>query len=190
MAKPSTLWPVASDPPGGRVVPTVTNPPPKPGHADTLRPNDRRVAQRVSEIFSCTTKTADESQKLESGRCAFPEAELLSSVPSREAKEELVHKEELCSIEKIVSDSSEEINGRRVRHGTGLQERGEHSVDPDLTSDDKSSQRTAVNSTIQKELFQKLKNEWEPKPPKVLMENPLATPLELRAQIQIYATNE
>lgn len=31
---------------------------------------------------------------------------------------------------------------------------------------------------------------WEPKPPKVLMENPDTTPLELLSQIQIYATNE
>lgn len=33
-------------------------------------------------------------------------------------------------------------------------------------------------------------NIWRPKPPKVLMENPKETPLELRAQIQHYATNE
>ena len=31
---------------------------------------------------------------------------------------------------------------------------------------------------------------WEPKPPKVLMKNPEDTPLELRGQIQLYATNE
>jgi len=31
---------------------------------------------------------------------------------------------------------------------------------------------------------------YEPKPPKVLMENPNATPLELRSQIQLYATTE
>ena len=31
---------------------------------------------------------------------------------------------------------------------------------------------------------------WEPKPPKVLMEDPNEPPLELRAQIQLYATNE
>lgn len=30
----------------------------------------------------------------------------------------------------------------------------------------------------------------EPKPPKVLMENPDDVPLELQSQIQIYATNE
>lgn len=32
--------------------------------------------------------------------------------------------------------------------------------------------------------------EHEPKPPKVLMENPDDVPLELQSQIQIYATNE
>ena len=32
--------------------------------------------------------------------------------------------------------------------------------------------------------------EHEPKPPKVLMDNPHDVPLELQAQIQIYATNE
>ncbi|KAJ8086857.1 hypothetical protein PM082_005682 [Marasmius tenuissimus] len=31
---------------------------------------------------------------------------------------------------------------------------------------------------------------WEPKPPKVLMKDPGAVPLELRSQIQLYATNE
>ena len=31
---------------------------------------------------------------------------------------------------------------------------------------------------------------WEPKPPKVLMQDPDVTPLELRAQIQLYATTE
>lgn len=31
---------------------------------------------------------------------------------------------------------------------------------------------------------------WEPKPPKVLMDDPNAIPLELRSQIQLYATNE
>jgi hypothetical protein len=31
---------------------------------------------------------------------------------------------------------------------------------------------------------------WEPKPPKVLMEDPSAVPLELCSQIQQYATTE
>jgi hypothetical protein len=31
---------------------------------------------------------------------------------------------------------------------------------------------------------------WEPKPPKVQMSDPDATPLELHAQIQLYATTE
>lgn len=31
---------------------------------------------------------------------------------------------------------------------------------------------------------------WEPKPPKVLMENSNDVPLELRSQIQMYATTE
>ncbi|KII94934.1 hypothetical protein PLICRDRAFT_33764 [Plicaturopsis crispa FD-325 SS-3] len=31
---------------------------------------------------------------------------------------------------------------------------------------------------------------WQPKPPKVLMDDPHAVPLELRSQIQLYATNE
>jgi hypothetical protein len=31
---------------------------------------------------------------------------------------------------------------------------------------------------------------WEPKPPKVFMKDPNAKPLELRGQIQLYATNE
>jgi hypothetical protein len=31
---------------------------------------------------------------------------------------------------------------------------------------------------------------WEPKPPKVLMDDPNSKPLELHSQIQLYATNE
>ena len=34
------------------------------------------------------------------------------------------------------------------------------------------------------------KDDWHPKPPKVLMKDPESTPLELRSQIQLYATNE
>lgn len=37
---------------------------------------------------------------------------------------------------------------------------------------------------------QRKRQNWEPKPPKVLMEDPSAVPLELRSQIQQYATNE
>ncbi|EIW82351.1 alpha beta-hydrolase [Coniophora puteana RWD-64-598 SS2] len=42
LAKPSTLWPMDPTNTTARVVPTTTNPPPKPGHADVLVPQADR----------------------------------------------------------------------------------------------------------------------------------------------------
>lgn len=47
--------------------------------------------------------------------------------------------------------------------------------------------RTATDSSSGRTRFTE---EHEPKPPKVLMEDPDDVPLELQSQIQIYATNE
>ncbi|TFK22340.1 lipase/esterase [Coprinopsis marcescibilis] len=44
LAKPSTLWPLEPIPfVGPRVAPSETNPPPKPGHTDTLKPTEERL---------------------------------------------------------------------------------------------------------------------------------------------------
>ena len=120
--KPSVIWPVQPLPKGdGRIVPTESHPPPRPGHADTLRPSNERVAaDSVSQRSTCE---------------GISQSEML----------------------------------------------GERTNDPStLAASD--SEANTQNQT------QDIK--WVPKPPKVLMEDPSATPLELRSQIQMYATNE
>lgn len=61
-------------------------------------------------------------------------------------------------------------------------EKGSRFVGPNPDSD-RASQDEETKKT-------RGESDWVPKPPKVLMENPNATPLELRSQIQLYATNE
>ncbi|KAF9076850.1 hypothetical protein BDP27DRAFT_1254731 [Rhodocollybia butyracea] len=120
LAKPSTLWPVDPLPPsGGRVCPTKSNPPPEPGHADTLLPSKKRVQiERIDHTAG----------------------------PVQSQEEMLHHPDDQNDSEASGSSSAD----------------GE---DPDIDL-------------------------WEPKPPKVLMEDPNAVPLELRSQIQQYATTE
>ncbi|KAJ3739568.1 hypothetical protein DFH05DRAFT_1513838 [Lentinula detonsa] len=122
LAKPSTLWPVDPVPPkGGRVRPTKSNPPPEPGHADTLHPSVDRV-QGEQDANTAEPVQSQEGMLQQSEDRAF---------------------------------RSESRAGRKLEV--------EEDYDIDL---------------------------WEPRPPKVLMEDPEAVPLELRSQIQQYATTE
>lgn len=54
-----------------------------------------------------------------------------------------------------------------------------------LTDSVSSDSGTATNSVDEDDL-----DRWEPSPPKVLMDDNNAVPLELHSQIQLYATNE
>ena len=76
---------------------------------------------------------------------------------------------------------------------------GRAKVDKEATSD--SSPTPGGDSNGSKEVSiprtdspehtdQRQGDRWEPMPPKVLMDDPKAVPLELRSQIQLYATNE
>jgi hypothetical protein len=115
LAKPSTLWPIDLQPPeGGRVVPTSSDPPPKPGMPDTLRPNPERLNESGD-------KRHDMNQ----------DEMLQAHTPEWEA----------------------------------------------AAGDDTTLKRS---ESLQ----------WEPRPPKVRMKDPKATPVELRSQIQLYATTE
>ncbi|KAL4249093.1 hypothetical protein ABKN59_005778 [Abortiporus biennis] len=143
--RPSTLWPVQTLPEGGRyrVIPTSTGPPPKPGHADTLRPSEDRL---VDQFERRVEKSNDPSQPA---------------------------------------------------HTIDLQDQQVGSQHEMLESNGDSSDHTARNLDAIPEPNEKLDAEygaawefWEPKPPKVLMDDPNDTPLELRSQIQIYATTE
>lgn len=121
------------------MAPTVTNPPPKPGHADTLLPSASRLLD---------TEVKNLSKDKDSGDRVQSQAEMLTDSKTSKTK---VDPEAIRPLnDQIASGSS-----------------NSHTV-PDLHDID----------------F------WQPKPPKVLMNNPREIPLELRAQIHMYATTE
>jgi hypothetical protein len=139
LAKPSTLWPVPTLPEkAGRIVPTVTNEPPKPGEADTLKPSPRRVEQTQHSEDNAygPGKTVETQEEMLENSESSPESSLQKAA---ESDPEAAHKR------------AEEISDALKRH--------------DL-------------------------DHWEPNPPKVFMENANSRPLELRSQIQMYATTE
>ncbi|KIM46374.1 hypothetical protein M413DRAFT_17043 [Hebeloma cylindrosporum] len=131
LAKPSTLWPVPTQPEsGGRVVPTVTTDPPKPGNSDTLKasPFSQERTGKGSKFYGpVETLQMDDRNSPDSPTVSHPD-----SSPRTKAAE-----------------------------GTETIPEEDHNI-----------------------------NHHEPKPPKVLMENPNTPPLELRSQIQMYAATE
>ncbi|KAG5648902.1 hypothetical protein DXG03_000251 [Asterophora parasitica] len=140
LAKPSTLWPVDSLPDGsGRVVLTKTNPPPKPGHSDTLKPSKKRLEAEATEQSSNTVPDQNVKAQSEMLKGDSPEASSSQGGSSPRQTSSENH-----SNSKPIQDDSDDYN-------------------IDL---------------------------WEPKPPKVLMNDSNEVPLELRSQIQLYATTE
>ncbi|KAI0368056.1 alpha/beta-hydrolase [Pilatotrama ljubarskyi] len=153
--KPSPLWPVHPKSEEGytRVIPTKTKPPPKPGHADKLKPDIEHMVDQMNQR---------QQQSMEKG--------------------EDVHSADL-------QDRPEDIGSQK--------EMQEEADGEPPASDDRSAPQapSPAEDGVQQEAeegsdYDSLRDFWEPKPPKVLMENPNATPLELRAQIQLYATTE
>ena len=141
LAKPSTLWPIPTIPEdGGRVCTTVSNEPPEPGKADTLKPSPARVErEEESEVYG----------------------------PGERIK----------SQHEMLDDSKPKHIQTDVDSGKG----GEI---------DREASPTTKADKLDQALEEHDLDHWEPKPPKVLMENPNATPLELRSQIQMYASTE
>ncbi|KAF8076580.1 alpha/beta-hydrolase [Lyophyllum atratum] len=135
LAKPSTLWPM--DPLKGeaRVVASKYNPPPEPGHADTLKPSKDR----------------------------FSEAE---------------SRDDVSAAVEIIQTQAEMLHEGAKADTTRIQDNTEISRPP-------SSQKTAEEDKDDYDI-----DLWEPKPPKVMMGDPDAVPLELRSQIQLYAATE
>ncbi|GLB33981.1 putative steryl acetyl hydrolase [Lyophyllum shimeji] len=134
-AKPSTLWPIDPLKAERRVVPAMYNPPPKPGHADTLIPSER-----------CVSHCKDKEDVTPSPENVRTEAEML-----REG-----------APDDQVLDQKENIpNLRQSSSGSGEGKADDYEL-----------------------------SSWEPKPPKVMMQDPNAVPLELHSQIQLYATTE
>lgn len=147
--KPSLIWPICPKPgEDGRIRQTESYPPPQPGHADTLQPDEGRINESRPEQASPPRSELKQKEMTLTGR---------------------------SSTGRGVAESSDNSGGsfgecgRSFPNGSSLsQEQANH----------KDSQSKGSSSS------------WIPKPPKVLMEDPDATPLELRAQIQLYATNE
>ena len=61
----------------------------------------------------------------------------------------------------------------------------------EATEDDpESGKDDHLPETLGERTMEDVKDDWEPKPAKILMENDTQTPLEIRSQIQLYATSE
>ncbi|GBE80022.1 alpha/beta-hydrolase [Sparassis crispa] len=152
--KPSTLWPIQPLPEGGRtrVIPTKTNPPPRPGHADTLEPDPARLKRQLR-------------QRMERGQKGTPvhAHDLQEDDAQIESQQDMLNR----------ANSDDEEGPRRCADADG----------PTCDGDTHLDQEAHTDYDIALDMF-------EPKPPKVLMENPGERPLELRSQIQVYATTE
>ncbi|KAI0356462.1 alpha/beta-hydrolase [Trametes cingulata] len=153
--KPSPLWPVHPKSEEGytRVIPTKTKPPPKPGHADKLKPDTGSMVEQADQR---------QRQSVEKG--------------------EEVHSADL-------QDKPEEINSQKEmqEQANGHSPASEHGPAPPTPTPEGDGAKQEGDDGSD---YDSLRDFWEPKPPKVLMEDPNATPLELRAQIQLYATTE
>lgn len=138
------MWPISPSPgDDGRIKETESNPPPKPGRADTLQPNKHRVRESHQE----------EEPK--------PDADLKQK--------------------EMLSSDEPSLNQNGLQNGSKMP-----SSDSSMSSQQESRPSKQESSTSQESDA----SSWMPKPPKVLMEDDNATPLELRSQIQLYATNE
>lgn len=73
----------------------------------------------------------------------------------------------------------------RVKH-----DQAEAQVDDPPQTQEKMIKMPVESETHSVDIQEEDYDTWEPKPPKVLMDDPKAIPLELRSQIQLYATNE
>ncbi|KAI0751533.1 alpha/beta-hydrolase [Daedaleopsis nitida] len=153
--KPSPLWPVHPRPEGGytRVIPTQTNPPPQPGHADTLKPNSDEAADQLNQRLQ---ETANRGEPVHASDL-------------KENADEILSQKEMQSQEVV---DGFDAQAKTTQDSSTSESKTEHD---DVTEDG--------GSDIALDTF-------EPKPPKVLMEDPDAKPWELCAQIQLYATTE
>lgn len=155
MAKPSTTWPIPTVPEnGGRMVESVSNPPPRPGLPDTLKPQPNR-ADELSK----------QKKEYAPGEHVQSQAEMLEDENGVQKVDSFVHpprddKPDETPISKSSSDTSD----------TKVEQHQENENEMESCKEDA--------------------KDWEPKYAKVLMEDPNATPLEIRSQIQMYATTE
>ncbi len=131
-----------------------TSPPPKPGHADTLKPSADRIQKEERGEDSLRVTGLSQEEMFEAAGSSSVDVSSGAQTKPTESPAGETHK------------SSE-------GHGSST-----------------SSRETSFS--LRSEILESGNNEgsWQPKPPKILMEDSSATPLELRSQIQLYATNE
>ncbi|KAJ2931623.1 hypothetical protein H1R20_g5347, partial [Candolleomyces eurysporus] len=151
LAKPSVLWPLDPCPKTARIIRSETNPPPKPGEADTLKPSPERVeiAKSGTDIPGEGLAVETQEEMLEKYSSTAP-----YTLPSPQMTDSSMAEKNASSES---SSSSSEMGGRA----------GHNKAE---------TQATPAG--------------WEAKPAKILMENDIESPLELRCQIQLYATTE
>lgn len=88
MSKHSTLWPVPTVPEtGDRIVNAVTNEPPKPGNADTLKPSLERLERSEREFYGPGESVKTQQEMLEDSESSAPtksgtSGDTVSSLPS------------------------------------------------------------------------------------------------------------
>ncbi len=131
----------------------MTKPPPEPGHADTLKPDQQRLSD------------AQDGDEIAIG---VPQSEMFAQSKQDEMKQ--------TENPQLESGNDDQLNGQEQTHAESSA--NVDSGKPPTTALSLESDVLGPNES------------WEPKPPKVFMEDPDATPLELRSQIQHYATNE
>jgi hypothetical protein len=168
MAKPSTLWPV-EQPDHTRVQPTTTNAPPQPGHPDTQVPDEQRLANQKLARHLDQEEDAVPSQSVQT------QEQMQETAQEREEQQVYRPEPDYSST----NQASEDASRPAPSSDRPIQILPRTSSTPPTQSS-----KTPVGPTLED------LSAWEPKPPKVLMDDPQAVPLELRAQIQLYATNE
>lgn len=136
-------------------MPATSNLPPKPGDADTLRPNKSTLQER--------TNKSSESSPATNGKIQSQEEMLGNNEPIGDRD---------GSAGAASEGENGDMHGGQVNHS---KDPGSSSVSANGQGDDSAPYDI---------------DQWEPKPPKVFMENPEAVPLELHSQIQLYATTE
>jgi hypothetical protein len=159
-AKPSTLWPLEDHTDHTRVVPTTTDAPPPPGYPEVLQ-SDGPQHLHEETLPSAETRHVGDDPSL-GGMKPTSTPGLLHNVFDHISQSQNAY----ISTDSAEQDTMTPVDGAKKHLGNAHRKDSEGHSKP--SHDNESTLR----------------------PPKVLMENPSTTPLELRAQIQLYATNE
>lgn len=204
--KPSPLWPVDLIPEGGRVTKTKSNPPPEPGHADTLKPTQKRVESQVSEQIqqapegneAAPARDLQDEKVMSQGEMIKenkddPDADDTGATRLAGTSHVVGEKEPKDSLQEDTGDEKHESSNQEApRESTSETEKSSPNSpgSSNESPSDGTTKHADSDSVLKFDKDSRHFDYWEPKPPKVLMENGRDRPLELRSQIQLYATTE